>query len=84
MKTNVGSTKTSEEGNVPDYIAVFYDKEAITNFYSANTMVVKGNHVFLNTRIKNSFIATDRKGRETKFPCNERGLYAKEKFTPID
>ena len=44
----------------------------------------KGNRVFIDTDIENSFLVTNkRSGQVKKFPCDLRGLYIKESSEPV-
>lgn len=80
----MGDNKILEEGGLPEHGAVCYDKDAMTNLYPESDMILKGNHLFNDTRVEKPFIFTDKYGNKTKFPCNKQGLYVKEPTTTID
>ena len=78
METNAGNKNIDEQGEVIDYGTLFYDELALTNIFGISDMVRKGNRVFIDTDIDNSFLVTNKKsGSVTKFPCDVRGLYVR-------
>ena len=42
----------------------------MTNIYSISDMVAKGNNVFINTKVDNTFLVIDNDGRGKIFPCD--------------
>ena len=78
IETNAGNKNIDEQGEVIDYRTSFYDESTLTNIFGMSNMVRKGNMVFIDTDIDNSFIfANKQSGRVTKFPCDDRGLYVR-------
>ena len=49
------------------------------NIVSVSDAVSKGFHVFFDSQMDNAFYVTDEENRTVRFPCNESGLYVKER-----
>ena len=79
METNGGNTNVTHEGHWIGYGDAYYHPNAIMNIVSVSDAVKKGFHVFFDSEVENVFYVTNKKGVTIRFPCNEDGLYIKEK-----
>ena len=53
--------------------------DALMNIVSVSDVVQKGFHVIFYSAYDNAFYVTDENKRTVRFPCNEAGLYMKER-----